>query len=234
MRAALNATLVAMLLSASPIYATARAATPDVAGHWNGMATSAIGVQNLGLDFGRLPDHSLRGALTADGVNGLALASVRQEGEVLRFAFGSNSFEGRLDANGKTLTGLLSTPQGDASVSLTRDGEAQFAPTPDNARVEPRMVGVWEGAIDAGGRHLRVRLTLANRPDGHGDGLFASLDEGLDLPAAISLDGGKLILGVPTVEGVWEGSLDPTGDALVGSYSQRGFTFPLNLQRVKN
>lgn len=237
MRAALSSTFALALLASAASYGSAHAqAAPDAVGHWEGLVTSPIAVQSIAVDIGRNPDRSLKGALTTSDVAGLPLATISQSGDLVRFALPpalATSFEGHLDPAGQVITGTFVTPMGEAGVSFTRDGEAEFAKPIANGRIEPKLEGVWEGAIDAAGRHMRVRVALANGPNG-ASGVLSSLDEGLDLPLAIEGDGARLKLAAPMVEGVFDGALNAAGDTLAGSYSQHGLTIAMVLTRAKN
>lgn len=228
----LRTTLAALMLSAAALPALAG----DVAGHWEGIAASATGMQGISLDLAREPDRSLRGAVSTDTIKGLPLASVSQEDDVVRFALAAQlgvSFQGRLDKDGQTLAGFVSTPEGDATLTLERRGEAQFEAPPVSARIDSRMEGAWEGALDAAGRRLRVLVRLANRPDGTASGTMASLDEGIEAAVGIVQEGGKLKLQVGSLGGAYEGVLNPAGDELAGIYSTRGMDFPLILRRAR-
>jgi hypothetical protein len=228
----LRTTLAALMLSAAALPVLAA----DLAGHWEGIAASATGMQGVSLDVARAPDRSLRGTVSTDTIKGLPLASVSQEDDVVTFALAGQlgvSFQGRLEKDGQTLAGFVSTPEGDATLTLERKGEARFEPPPVSARIDPRMEGAWEGALDAGGRHLRVLVKLANGQDGTASGTLASLDEGVETPVAIVQEGAKLKLEVGGIGGTYEAVLDAAGQELAGTYVTRGMDFPLILRRVR-
>lgn len=236
MRAAFSMTFALALLASAASYGSARAqAAPDAAGHWEGLVTGAIGVQEVALDIARNPDRSLKGAITTDEVTGLPLAIVSQTDDKVSFDLpGLHArFDGHFDGAGKVITGTFVTPMGEAGASFTRDGDAEFAKPIVNGRIEPRLEGVWEGAIDAAGRQMRVRVALANGTDG-ASGVLSSLDEGLDIPLAITGDATQLKLAAPMVQGVFNGALNASGDTLAGSYSQHGLTIAMVLTRAKN
>jgi hypothetical protein len=230
----LRTTLYACVLAAmlSPP-AFAQGSGHDVAGHWDGLASTPLGPQPISFDVARQPDGSFRGTMSSSELEGLPLATIAQTGDKVRFVLPAGlaiSFQGDLDAKGQVMSGVIATPQGEMGLSLTRNGDAEFPPPPANPRIEPRLEGAGVGAVDLGGRQMHVRLTLANRPEG-ANGVLASLDEGYEAPLAISGDPSKLKLEVHMTGGEWDGALNPAGDALVGVYSSRGATFSMNLKR---
>lgn len=229
----LRRTLAACVLAAM-LAPPAFAAGHDVSGHWEGLLTSVIGPQEIALDVARGSDGALKGTLSSSELDGLPLASVSQAGNKVQFALPDAlaiTFAGDLDPTGDVLTGIVSTPQGEAAVTLTRDGDAELPAPITNSRVDPRLEGAWDGAVDIEGRHMRVRLTLANQADGTARGVMASLDEGFESAVTIAGDPAKLVLKVKVTGGEWDGALSPSGDTLAGTYTTRGMTFPMALKR---
>jgi hypothetical protein len=106
--------------------------------------------------------------------------------------------------------------------------------------------GKWEGALAEkparGSRGVRqspqspvvVRISIAS--DGGYGGEWLVAKRITDIRTAdigdVAIDGDVILIGVPSLHGVWEGKLSPDGLTLAGEWRQGGKTTPLVLRRT--
>jgi peptidase M23-like protein len=116
------------------------------------------------------------------------------------------------------LLALLSLP----TRSLAQTATA--APGPD---------GVWEGTLSAGAANLHLFLTLTKSGSAY-TGQLNSVDQGANLTVDNgSFNGDTLRFEVPSVGGVYEGTLNKAGTELTGTWTQRGVSpLPLTFKRT--
>jgi pimeloyl-ACP methyl ester carboxylesterase len=93
--------------------------------------------------------------------------------------------------------------------------------------------GLWSGTLDAG----TVKLRLAFHIDARAGGFTAtcdSLDQGAKgIPVEnVRVDGSKVRLELTSIGAVYDATLASGGDALEGTFTQRGMPLPLKLARV--
>lgn len=95
------------------------------------------------------------------------------------------------------------------------------------------FTGSWLGTLEAGAIKLRIGMEITSK-DGKLAAEMISLDQGNSrVPVAtMDIDGRKLKLSMPVVNGTYEGELAPLGDTITGKLTQGGFGNPLNLKRV--
>src|SRR5688572_18069129 len=99
------------------------------------------------------------------------------------------------------------------------------------ATVATEVVGDWTGALALpGGQSLRLAFHVSRTADGGLSATMDSPDQGaFRIPAEVSLQGGRLLLNVPSARGRFEGALRADGK-LAGSWVQGG-SLPLELER---
>lgn len=103
-----------------------------------------------------------------------------------------------------------------------------------NKSSEKIVQGSWMGTLSAGGMDLRVvfNLKLAGN-----DSITATLDSpdqnAKDIPCeSVSLDNKKIVIKAPVINGEYSGTI--TGDStIVGTWSQNGGSFPLELKKQR-
>lgn len=112
---------------------------------------------------------------------------------------------------------------------LLPPGAAQAA----DAASGGRLLGEWHGALEAGGRKLRLDFHITRRADGIFAGTMDSPDQGVRGTAldSVELSGDSLRLVVKRAGASYRGALDAAGATIRGIWSQSGFTFPLDLGR---
>lgn len=102
------------------------------------------------------------------------------------------------------------------------------------APLQTGIDGTWNGTLGSGRGALRIELRLSTLPDGSIAGQLNSLDQGARLPmTSIRLDNGKLHFEIPSVGGVYDGSIDASGIEISGRWTQTGVPpQPLNFRRA--
>ena len=204
------------------------------AGHWVGTIPAGPGL-DIEVDIAR-QGEGWRGTISipAQGAKGMPLDPVTLKDTTVSFAIkgapGDPHFSGDLAKDGKTIAGTFAQGGGSLPLTLTWKGDAQFEKPVKNAALSNAMLGTWEGTLDVNGTTLRLRLVLANGPDG-ATGTLVSLDQNnAEIPVvAITEQGTHLKVTAPMIGGAFEGDLK--GDALIGTWSQGPGTLPLTLKK---
>lgn len=211
--------------------AGAHAQTPPAFGHWEGAINSPLGSQEFAIDIGAGEAGKPVAALSiaAEGVNGLPLRNVTLAADVVSFELpgGDGKFSGKIA--GDTLNGMMERQFGSADFSMTRRGEARFAPEPANAAIDKRFEGEWTGVLDLQGRKAEAWVALSNRP---GKGAIGRLtvDGGVAIPLGIVQSGDKLTLDIVSARETLEVALGANGE-LAGEYINNSGRAPLVLKR---
>jgi hypothetical protein len=96
-------------------------------------------------------------------------------------------------------------------------------------------VGNWKGTLEVGQMKLRVVFKVTKTPEGVLSAKMDSLDQGArDLKAdTVTFKDSKLRMEVNIVQGVYEGTLDKSGEKITGQWKQGPSTIPLALERAK-
>ncbi len=86
----------------------------------------------------------------------------------------------------------------------------------------PGLAGDWEGTLDTGAGKLRLALHITRTTDGIYLGKVVSLDQGnAEIPLGkAAVDGRKVQLEFPLVNGAFTGELSADGSAIAGTWSQ--------------
>jgi hypothetical protein len=94
------------------------------------------------------------------------------------------------------------------------------------------IAGDWLGAIKAGPAELNIALHITKAADGSLKATMDSLDQGAKFPVdTIALAGTRLNLTVNAVQGSYEGTLNPQGSLITGTWSQGPGGLPLEFHR---
>jgi hypothetical protein len=96
-----------------------------------------------------------------------------------------------------------------------------------------QVTGDWQGTLSAGGSQLRLKLHISKSTDGALEAVLDSIDQGANgIPvSSISVQDGKLNLGVDAVHGTYEGKVAADGNTITGTWSQ-GQPLPLDFRRA--
>jgi hypothetical protein len=202
---------IAVAMMASACAGSALAQAPGkLDGHWEGNIEVPGAPLAIAIDVFAAPGEKWDGtiAIAAQNVKGLPLTDVSLKGTAVEFGLkgvpGDPKFTGTLSPDGKVISG--STP-------ITKDFE-----------------GTWEGALDVGGKTLRLVLTLTNA-DGRGAASIVSVDQGgVQIPAAsVQQNASHLNLDVRTIAASYEGDLKD--GQIDGTWTQGPNSLPLVFKR---
>jgi hypothetical protein len=118
-------------------------------------------------------------------------------------------------------------------VVLTRTGDARIDAPPKNAAVAKGMEGTWTGIIEVDSGY-RVKLTIANQPDGTSTATLVSVDEGgFEMPVGITQNGSTLTVDIKVLSASFSGVLNAAGTELAGTYkAAQGANAPLIFRRT--
>jgi hypothetical protein len=211
--------------------------TAGASGHWQGSIAAPDQDLAIEVDLAQNPKGEWMGSIDIppQGLKGFPLSDVAVNGTAVGFAMknvpGDPKFDGKLSADAKSISGAFTQGGADLTFSLKRTGDAVIEAPAKSTAIGKELEGLWEGALDANGKTLRLKLNLSNRPDGTATGIMISVDQGGgEIPiTTITQTGSNLKLEVKTIQGSYDGDL--TNGALVGHWMQRGATFPLTLKR---
>ena len=232
----MSSTLARSVLAVLMLSATVGAQMPPApSGHWVGSIEAPQQPIGVEVDIAR-EGTGWRGTISipVQGTKGVPLSDLTVKDSAVAFTIkggvAAPQFAGELSKDGKTLTGTFSQGGGSVPMSLSWKGEAQFEKPVKSPPVSKAVLGTWEGTLDVNGTTLRLRLTLANGPDG-AKGTLVSVDQGAaEIPvSAIVEQGSKLKLTVPMVGGGFDGEVK--GDEIAGTWTQGPGTLPLTFKR---
>lgn len=221
--------------------AIARAWQQPMAGHWEG-AIKAEG-QDVAITIDLAPDSNggWTGALNmpAQGARDIPLGGITVKGDAVRFRMfdspESPVFEGKLAGGGQAISGQVSGGGQSGAFELKRTGEASL-PTPrPSTPVSKDLAGTWQGILTAADKDLRLELQLAQGANGAASGTLASvgLTTSPRIPiTTITQKDNRLELEVRAVGGSYSGALEPSGDAISGTWTQAGVSTPLVFHRL--
>src|SRR4029450_11061317 len=118
--------------------------------------------------------------------------------------------------------------------TLTRTGDAKFAPVPRSAAIAKELEGTWNGALDLGERQMRRVVKMANRPDGTAVGTIVSVDgSGVEIPIAMTQKASSLTIDVAAGGASYVGVLNAAGTELTGTWTQGPSSLPLTLRLAR-
>jgi hypothetical protein len=143
------------------------------------------------------------------------------------------TFEGKLSADAKTISGTASNSQGSVGFDLTKGGDAKVNLPPASTALPKEFEGRWEGAVNVGGNNLRLAIKLSTGADGKAAGTLVSIDQGgQEFPATtVAVEGRKLTLEVRPVGGSYSGIMADNGE-IVGDWSQGPVKVALVLKKA--
>jgi pimeloyl-ACP methyl ester carboxylesterase len=131
------------------------------------------------------------------------------------------------------LSGWASAQKSGMSAATVMSPARQMPPVaPPLAAVVP--VGDWLGTLETGGVQLKLVFHLTVLSDGSLAATVDSIDEGAKgIPVAkASVQGGVVTLDLSALAASFVGTLNSSGDEILGTWSQRGLSVPLALKRV--
>ena len=221
---------------AQPAPQPAALPAPLPAGHWEGAIQIPGQELKIEVDLERTGD-TWKGviAIPAQNLRNFPLAEIGVFADAVSFKMegvpGTPHFKGTLDREKKTLAGEFVQGEGTVPFALARTGDAKFEPPPASTPITKELAGEWTGALDVGGRTLRLILKLTAPPEGPATGVLVSLDQGgVEIPVtAVIQTGAHLTVVVQRVAGKFEGDLKD--GQLTGTWSQGPGNLPLVFKR---
>ena len=140
-------------------------------------------------------------------------------------------FEGKVSPDHEIIDGNWS--QGSASIPLKFRRETGAGARKPGDAVFP-VEGLWQGAVETHGMRLRFQLHISHDTEGSLIAALDSLDQGVTgLPANhVTLKDPIFHFEIPSVAGVYEGTLSTNKNAITGKWSQTSAdNLPLNFIR---
>ncbi|GAC1639353.1 MAG: hypothetical protein NVS9B14_20480 [Candidatus Acidiferrum sp.] len=215
--------------------ATTAARPSSVDGEWEG--TLRVGESELRLVLHLSGEKA--GAIAAkldspeQGVYGMEVSSIGKEQDVLRFELAAvgGSFEGKIGADGKTISG--NWKQGGAVLPLVfhRQSASAAGRRPANA-VSP-LEGTWQGAFQNKNMRFRLQLHISHDEQKELTGTLDSLDQGANgVPMTkLSETNGAVHFEIAMVGGVYEGTLNAARNSMTGKWTQSQDSVALEFKR---
>ncbi|HUP03614.1 MAG TPA: hypothetical protein VMU19_06475 [Bryobacteraceae bacterium] len=229
------------LLSAACAGAALAWQQPAGSGHWEGS------IQAPGQDVAITVDLAVdaKGAWTgsmsmpAQGARDIPLTGIAVRAGAIRFRLfegaQSPAFEGKLAADGASMSGRLSGAGESANLVLKRTGEAALRAARPSTAISNDFVGTWQGILTSGQRELRLQLELARGADGMAAGTLTSVEltGSPRIPVTtITQKDKRLELEAPSIAGSFAGTLNEGRDQISGQWTQAGAATPLVFHRV--
>src|SRR5258705_5163904 len=140
-------------------------------------------------------------------------------------------FEGKVSPDHEIIDGNWS--QGSASIPLKFRRETGAGTRKPGDAIFP-VEGLWQGAVETHGMRLRFQLHISHDTEGSRIAALDSLDQGVTgLPAnRVTLKDPIFHFEIPSVAGVYEGTLNGAKNAITGKWSQTSAdNLPLDFKR---
>ncbi len=206
------------------------------AGHWEGTIQVPGEPIAIAIDLFAAPSDKWDGtiAIAAQNVKGLPLTNVTFKGTVLEFGLpgipGEPKFTGTLSPDGKVIAGDYSQGGTTLPFTLAWKGEAKRDVIPPSTPITKDLEGTWEGALEVGGKTLRLVLTLTSA-EGRAVGSLVSVDQGgVAIPiASVQQNASHLKLDIRAIVASYEGDLKD--GQIAGTWVQGPNNLPLVFKR---
>ncbi|HEV8075065.1 MAG TPA: alpha/beta hydrolase [Candidatus Acidoferrum sp.] len=140
-------------------------------------------------------------------------------------------FEGKVSPDHEIIHGNWS--QGNVSIPLIFQRDTGAVARKPGDAIFP-VEGLWQGAVETHGMRLRFQLHISHDTEGSLIAALDSLDQGVTgLPANhVTLKDPVFHFEIPSVAGVYEGTLNPAKNAIAGKWSQTSAdNLPLDFNR---
>jgi hypothetical protein len=209
-----------------------------LAGHWEGAIQTPLEEVVVAVDLAADASGELGGTFSSPSqrLNGFPLRGANIDGEAVKIEIkmadpGMRTFDGRLSADGQTITGQFLIDVYALPFTLRRNGDAQIAPPPRSALIDAKLAGSWSASLNLGAQSLPLALTLTNHSDRTATGTW-SAGEGPATPVAIDYQGGTLTLTSPVTPASFTGTLSADGTQISGTLNEGGAPRPVVFTRV--
>src|SRR5947207_10519970 len=136
----------------------------DPSGHWEGKMKVPGKEIAVEVDIAKSTTGVLGGTISMPGehARGLPLAKVAVEGRSISlFAREDQPINGVLSDDGQSISGTVAIEGHSIPMTMTRTGDARIEPLARIAAIGKDLEGTWNGAVDVGGKPLRLVLTMA-------------------------------------------------------------------------
>jgi pimeloyl-ACP methyl ester carboxylesterase len=228
-----HACLAAQTQTPPPRVVQAHALTLE--GTWAGTLQAGDTVLHLVVHIARGDHDSFRATLDSldQGVYGIEASSFTQTGSTVKIEVPSvsASYEGKISADHRSIEGTWS--QGGASLPLVfqRQTRAASAKRPPGAVAAAE--GVWQGVLETNGMRFRLQLHVSHDPKGQLVATLDSIDQGISgFPAtSVTQQDSAIHFDLSAVQGVYDGTLNATGNVISGTLQQSGNSSVLNFKR---
>jgi hypothetical protein len=230
-------TLAAAAFSLLAPFAIAQSA-PGASGHWEGSISVPDHELQIVIDLAPGQKDAWKGiiAIPEQNLKEFPLSSITVADDAVKFAMtgvpGNPAFDGKLSADGQSISGNFTQGGGTLTFSMKRTGAAQFTAIAKSTFVDKQIEGSWEGTLDTGGPKLHLVLKLVNEKDS-ATGTLTSVDQaGAVIPiAVITQTRSELKLDLPSVGGNFAGDVSKDATSITGTWTQAGNPLPLTLHR---
>jgi uncharacterized protein len=192
-------------------------------GTYSGTLQAGEAQLHLLLHLSKNANGSLRATLDSleQGVFAIEASSVSFSNYTLNLEVTSVGahFEGKVSPDQEIIEGSWS--QGSAALPLRFKRETRALARKPGDAVFP-VEGLWQGAIETHGMRLRFQLHVSHDTEGNLIAALDSLDQGVSgLPAnKVTFKGDIFHFEIPSVAGVYEGTLNATKNEITGKWSQ--------------
>lgn len=204
-------------------------------GEWEGTLHVGVAQLKLVLHLSSEKGGEFRAKLDSpeQGVYGMEATSASHEQSNLRFELApvGASFEGKLGADGRTISGTWKQSGEKLPLVLNRRSASAGGRKPANAISS--LEGTWQGAFQNGNMRFRLQLHISHDEEKKLSGTLDSLDQGANgLPMSkLSEQNGAVHFEIAMVSGVYEGTLNAARNAIAGKWSQNQDTVALEFKR---
>jgi len=206
-----------------------------VEGNWAGSLQAGDAVLHVVLHISKAEEGSFKATIDSldQGVYGIEVTDLAQNGSELRFRVSSDGvlYEGKISPDHSGIQGVWSQGNVGLPLSFHRQAAGAAARKPGDAIASAE--GVWQAALEANGMRLRFQLHVSHDDQRQLVAALDSPDMGISgLPAVkVSQKLNVLHFEIPVVDGVYEGTINPTKSVITGTWTQGGVTRNLKFQR---
>ena len=207
----------------------------SIVGTWEGTLTA--GGAKLRVVFHLVKNDSGTLAATLDspdqGVKGIAVNNTTVSGDsvILTVASIGGSYIGRISDDKSTIEGTWN--QSGASFGLALNRTTASAATVKTS-ADTSIVGMWQGALDAGGVKLRIVFHVVKNDSCKFVSTLDSPDQGANgIPvSSTTVNGDSVIFTVASIGGSYIGRISVDRSYIEGKWGQNGASFDLSLNRT--
>lgn len=211
------------------------AAGRGIEGEWEGALQAGESQLKLVLHLSAEKSGEIHAKLDSpeQGVYGMEATDASYGQGNLHFAIASvnAAFDGKLDADGRTISGTWKQGSANLPLVLHRQSSAAKGRMPIDA-ISP-IEGTWQGAFQNGNMRFRLQLHISHDEAKKLTGTMDSLDQGANgLPMSnLSEANGAVHFEIAIVSGVYKGTLNAARNTIAGKWSQSQDSVALEFKR---